>query len=117
MHAQTPFPSDSFPGTVAQVTGGNPATTGIYHDVSYNHDLLPGSPLEVVAVLAIMLHLVVVVVVVVVLVLRCRAVRTAELAALGSFPARDGLAGRLVGLPAVNAAAPTPEPRPGGTPQ
>jgi hypothetical protein len=25
----------------AQVTGGNPATTGIYYDASYNHDLLP----------------------------------------------------------------------------
>ena len=26
--AQTPVPSDSFPGMVAQVTGGNPRTTG-----------------------------------------------------------------------------------------
>ena len=26
---------------VGQVTGGNPATTGVYYDVSYNHDLLP----------------------------------------------------------------------------
>jgi hypothetical protein len=40
-HAQTPVPSDSFPGMVAQVTGGNPATTGIYYDDSYNHALLP----------------------------------------------------------------------------
>lgn len=30
--ASTPFPSDSFPGMVGQITGGNPATTGIYHD-------------------------------------------------------------------------------------
>lgn len=27
--AQTPFPSDSFPGMVGQVTGGNPQSTGI----------------------------------------------------------------------------------------
>jgi hypothetical protein len=40
-NAQTPFPSDSFPGMVAQVTGGNPKTTGVYYDDSYNHALLP----------------------------------------------------------------------------
>ena len=40
-NAQTPFPSDSFPGMVAQVTGGNPSSTGIYYDDSYNHALLP----------------------------------------------------------------------------
>jgi hypothetical protein len=40
-HAQTPFPSDSFPGMVAQVTGGNPSSTGIYYDDSYNSALLP----------------------------------------------------------------------------
>ena len=40
-HAQTPVPSDSFPGMVAQVTGGNPATTGIYYDDTWNHALLP----------------------------------------------------------------------------
>ena len=28
--AQTPVPSDSFPGMVAQVTGGNPSSTGVY---------------------------------------------------------------------------------------
>jgi hypothetical protein len=39
--AQTPFPSDSFPGMVAQVTGGNPRTTGVYYDDSYNRALLP----------------------------------------------------------------------------
>ncbi len=39
--ARTPVPSDSFPGMVAQATGGNPRSTGIYYDVSYNHDLLP----------------------------------------------------------------------------
>ena len=33
-HARTPFPSDSFPGMVGQVTGGNPRTTGSYYDVS-----------------------------------------------------------------------------------
>jgi hypothetical protein len=40
-HARTPVPSDSFPGMVAQVTGGNPATTGVYYDATYNHALLP----------------------------------------------------------------------------
>jgi Type I phosphodiesterase / nucleotide pyrophosphatase len=40
-NAQTPVPSDSFPGMVAQVTGGNPGTTGVYYDDTYNHALLP----------------------------------------------------------------------------
>ncbi|MBS1894641.1 MAG: alkaline phosphatase family protein [Actinobacteria bacterium] len=40
-HAQTPVPSDSFPGMVAQVTGGNPGTTGVYYDETYNRELLP----------------------------------------------------------------------------
>jgi hypothetical protein len=40
-NAQTPFPSDSFPGMVAQVTGGNPRSTGIYYDDSWNSALLP----------------------------------------------------------------------------
>lgn len=40
-NARTPFPSDSFPGMVGQVTGGNPATTGIYYDDTDNHALLP----------------------------------------------------------------------------
>ncbi|KAA0022361.1 alkaline phosphatase family protein [Antrihabitans cavernicola] len=39
-HAQTTIPSDSFPGMVAQVTGGTPKTTGIYYDDTFNHDLL-----------------------------------------------------------------------------
>jgi len=39
--ASAPFPSDSFPGTAAQVTGGNPATTGVYYDSSYSRGLLP----------------------------------------------------------------------------
>ena len=40
-HASTPIPSDSFPGLVGQITGGNPATTGIYYDDTYNRSLLP----------------------------------------------------------------------------
>jgi hypothetical protein len=40
-HAMTPIPSDSFPGMVGQVTGGNPGTTGIYYDAEYNHNFLP----------------------------------------------------------------------------
>lgn len=43
-NAQTPIPSDSFPGMVGQVTGGDPKTTGIYYDVTFNHHLLaPGT--------------------------------------------------------------------------
>jgi len=38
--ARTPFPSDSFPGLLGQVTGGNPRTTGVYYDVTYNHALV-----------------------------------------------------------------------------
>src|SRR2546425_13323181 len=34
LRARTPVPSDSFPGMVGQVTGGNPATTGVYYDAS-----------------------------------------------------------------------------------
>ncbi|HEX5347551.1 MAG TPA: alkaline phosphatase family protein [Pseudonocardiaceae bacterium] len=39
--ASTPVPSDSFPGMIAQATGGNPDTTGVYYDSSFNHALLP----------------------------------------------------------------------------
>ncbi|HEX4246745.1 MAG TPA: alkaline phosphatase family protein [Pseudonocardia sp.] len=39
--ASTPVPSDSFPGTVGQLTGGDPSVTGIYYDDTFNHDLLP----------------------------------------------------------------------------
>jgi hypothetical protein len=34
-------PSDSFPGTLAMVTGGSPATTGIFYDVSWDDNLSP----------------------------------------------------------------------------
>ena len=40
-NAKTPFPSDSFPGMTAQVTGGNPSSTGIYYDDSWNRSLWP----------------------------------------------------------------------------
>jgi hypothetical protein len=40
-NAKTPFPSDSFPGMVGQVTGGNPSSTGVYYDDSWNRTLLP----------------------------------------------------------------------------
>jgi arylsulfatase A-like enzyme len=39
--ARTPFPSDSFPGLTAIVTGGNPKSTGVYYDDSWNRSLLP----------------------------------------------------------------------------
>ena len=39
-HIQTPVPSDSDPGMTAQMTGGDPRTTGVYYDVEYNHALL-----------------------------------------------------------------------------
>ncbi len=42
--AKTTFPSDSFPGMVAQLTGGGPGTTGVFYDDTYNHRLLaPGT--------------------------------------------------------------------------
>ena len=39
--AMTPFPSDSFPGMVGQVTGGDPGVTGVYYDDTWNHDVFP----------------------------------------------------------------------------
>jgi hypothetical protein len=39
--AHTPIPSDSDPGMTAQMTGGDPGTTGVYYDVEYNHDMFP----------------------------------------------------------------------------
>jgi hypothetical protein len=40
-HAKTTVPSDSFPGMVGQLTGGNPGTTGVYYDDTYSTALLP----------------------------------------------------------------------------
>ena len=40
-NASTPFPSDSYPGMIGQFTGGNPATTGIYYDDTWNHSVFP----------------------------------------------------------------------------
>jgi hypothetical protein len=40
-NAKTTTPSDSFPGMVAQATGGSPGTTGVYYDDTYNAALLP----------------------------------------------------------------------------
>jgi hypothetical protein len=45
-NASTPFPSDSFPGMVGQATGGNPASTGIYYDDSWNHTVFPAGTLK-----------------------------------------------------------------------
>ncbi len=39
--AYTPAPSDSFPGLLALVTGGNPVSTGVYYDVSYDRGMYP----------------------------------------------------------------------------
>ncbi|HET7886528.1 MAG TPA: alkaline phosphatase family protein [Bradyrhizobium sp.] len=38
-NARTTTPSDSFPGMLAQVTGGTPKTTGVYYDDSYDRTL------------------------------------------------------------------------------
>ncbi len=38
-NAHTVVPSDSDPGGTALMTGGDPAATGVYYDVSYNHSL------------------------------------------------------------------------------
>jgi len=48
--ASTPVPSDSFPGLLAQVTGGNPSSTGIFYDDSYDHHLLPAGTTNCVGV-------------------------------------------------------------------
>jgi hypothetical protein len=43
-NALTSNPSDSFPGLVAQVTGGSPAVTGVFYDDSYDRTYFtPGS--------------------------------------------------------------------------
>jgi hypothetical protein len=44
-NAMTPFPSDSFPGMVGQLTGGNPSSTGIYYDDTWNHAVFPAQKL------------------------------------------------------------------------
>jgi hypothetical protein len=41
LQASTTKPSDSFPGTAAQFTGGTPRSTGFYYDVTYNRVLSP----------------------------------------------------------------------------
>lgn len=41
LQALTPKPSDSFPGLVAQITGGTPRSAGMYYDVSYDRALSP----------------------------------------------------------------------------
>lgn len=42
--AFAPQPSDSFPGLLAQITGGSPNSTGVWYDDSYDRTLLaPGS--------------------------------------------------------------------------
>jgi hypothetical protein len=40
-HAETTIPSDSFPATVALMTGGDPGVTGFYYDDTYNYDVFP----------------------------------------------------------------------------
>ena len=43
-HASTTHPSDSFPGTLAYLTGAGPGTTGVFYDDSYSRTLFaPGS--------------------------------------------------------------------------
>ena len=39
--ASTSTPSDSFPGLLAEVTGGSPKSTGVYYDVTWDNDLSP----------------------------------------------------------------------------
>jgi hypothetical protein len=38
-HARTTAPSDSFPGTLAYLTGAGPGTTGVYYDETYDRTL------------------------------------------------------------------------------
>lgn len=44
--AQTTFPSDSFPGMVAQFTGAGPGSSGVFYDDTYNRTLLPAGTLN-----------------------------------------------------------------------
>lgn len=44
--AQTTFPSDSFPGLVAQFTGANPGASGVYYDDTYSRSLLPAGTID-----------------------------------------------------------------------
>jgi hypothetical protein len=41
LEASTTRPSDSFPGLIAQVTGGTPRSAGVFYDVSYDRALSP----------------------------------------------------------------------------
>jgi hypothetical protein len=41
LQALTPKPSDSFPGLVAQITGGTTRSAGVFYDVSYDRALSP----------------------------------------------------------------------------
>ncbi len=41
--AETTRPSDSFPGMIAQVTGGTPRLTGVYYDHTFDRALYPPS--------------------------------------------------------------------------
>lgn len=40
-NANTSAPSDSYPGSMAQFTGGSPKTTGIWYDVIYDRAFYP----------------------------------------------------------------------------
>ena len=40
-NANTPVPSDSFPGMLALATGGSTKSTGVFYDNSYDRNLLP----------------------------------------------------------------------------
>ena len=45
-HARTTFPSDSFPGMVAQVTGATAGTSGILYDDTFDHAILPAGTID-----------------------------------------------------------------------
>ena len=45
-NARAPFPSDSFPGLTAIVTGAHPKSSGVYYDDSWNRSLLPAGTLD-----------------------------------------------------------------------
>jgi hypothetical protein len=44
VNARTTTPSDSFPGMLAQLTGGTPKSTGVYYDDSYDRTLFSPNP-------------------------------------------------------------------------
>ena len=51
--AKAPFPSDSFPGLLALITGGQPRTTGVWYDDAWARDLAEAKDCKVLGAAAV----------------------------------------------------------------